>query len=91
MPSSTPLLDHIVPSKSGKPFFTEQNVYWYYRKDTTWVADPRTRRVEWIGEWGHPAKQQMVRYVRRDEAAGATGPDGLITRARRWAARRIAP
>jgi SAM-dependent methyltransferase len=85
-------LDHIGPSKSGKPFFTEKNVFWYYRKDTEWVADPKTWRVEWIGDWGHPAGQQMVRYVRRDRGPGPVrSRGGLVTRGRRWAARRIAP
>lgn len=58
-------LDGVRPTKRGKGFFTERNVYWYYRKDMRWGAQWGDWDFEYIGEWGHPSKQKMVRYIKR--------------------------
>jgi len=66
-----------LPDQSGKEFTAEEIADW---------------RFEEVGEWGHPAHQQMVRSVRVDEDAPAgLPPVGLATRGRRWLARQIAP
>jgi hypothetical protein len=101
-PAST-ALDTVLPSKSGKPFFTEKNVFWYYAEDLRWAAGFGPWEYRYIGDWGHPAKQKMVQFVRlTDEEAtrratrwhrltGELGPEArrLVRRGRRWAARRL--
>jgi SAM-dependent methyltransferase len=62
-PKSTPV-DYIGPSKRGKPFFTEKNVFWYYKEDLAWAAKIGPWDYRYIGDWGHPAKQKMAQFVR---------------------------
>lgn len=83
---STPI-DHIVAPQKAKPFFTEKNVFWYYRSDLEWAASFSPWRVEYIGDWGHPAKQKMIRFERLPDAQAK----GLVFRGRRWLSRRIDP
>lgn len=100
-PASTPV-DAVFPSKRGTPFFTEKDVYWYYASDLRWAAQVGPWEYQYIGEWGHPAHQKMVRFLRlTDEEAArrkARAGSGLVPRARRfvrrgrrWAARRLDP
>lgn len=85
-PLSTPV-DHIGPSKRGKPFFNEKNVFWHYSEDLAWAAGFGPWRYEYLGDWGHPAKQKMARFVR----VGEEPVPGLVHRGRRWVARRVDP
>ncbi len=66
-PTTTPV-DYIVPSKKDKPFFTEKNVFWYYRDDLEWAAANLPWEYHFIGEWGHPGKQKMAQFVRLTDA-----------------------
>ncbi len=50
------------------PKFTERNPYSYYKQDMRWVAQRAPWRFDYIGEWGHPMKQQMVVYTRTEDA-----------------------
>lgn len=68
-PTSTPV-DRILGPHRAKPFFTEKNIYWYYRADLRWAAQIGPWKVNYIGDWGHPAKQKMMEFVRlTDEEA----------------------
>jgi len=55
--------DHPVDSVQGR-YYTERNVYWYYRKDLRYAAERTPFSFRYIGEWGHPRKQKMVEYTR---------------------------
>lgn len=56
-------IDVIKPAKKrNKGFFTEKNNYVYYRCDLEWAAQWGDWEYEFIGDWGHPAKQQMALY-----------------------------
>ena len=61
--SQTPV-DAILNARNPKPFFTEKNVFWYYRSDLAWAATIGPWKVDYIGDWGHPANQKMVRFIR---------------------------
>jgi SAM-dependent methyltransferase len=91
-PLSTPV-DAIIPSKKGKPFFNERNVYWHYSEDFAWAASFGPWRYEYLGAWGHPTGQKMARFTRLPEPP--TRPRGraarTMMRGRRWLARAIAP
>lgn len=103
-PLTTPV-DTVIPSKRGKPFFTEKNVFWYYRDDLAWAASFGPWEYRYIGEWGHPAHQKMAQFVRlteaqvaaRDRAAQSGSPSlrpavqRFVRRGRRWAARHLDP
>jgi SAM-dependent methyltransferase len=104
-PATTPV-DTIIPSKKGKPFFTEKNVFWYYRDDLAWAASFGPWEYRYIGEWGHPAHQKMAQFVRLTDAEAAQrakaaqlqsaptfGPQvrRFVRRGRRWAARHLDP
>lgn len=68
-PPSTPV-DQIFSPHKVKPFFTEKNLYWYYRADLQWAAQIAPWRVNYIGAWGHPANQKMIQFIRlTDEEA----------------------
>ncbi len=91
-------LDFVKPTKKGKAFFTEKNLYWYYRSDLRWAASFGQWKFDYIGDWGHPAGQRMARFTRleddRPTAAAAVAPPAptdLISRGRRWAARKLDP
>ena len=62
-PRSTPI-DMVLNTSKPKPFFTEKNVFWYYRSDLEWAARFSPWRVNYIGDWGHPANQRMVEFIR---------------------------
>jgi SAM-dependent methyltransferase len=51
-------------TKDGKGFFTEKNVFWYYRADMRWAATWGDWRHEYIGDWGHPVGQRMVKFTK---------------------------
>jgi SAM-dependent methyltransferase len=105
-PSTTPV-DTVIPSKKGKPFFTEKNVFWYYRDDLAWAASFGPWEYRYIGEWGHPAHQKMAQFVRLTDAqvaeraartSAAQSPASwrpqvrqLVRRGRRWAAHHLDP
>lgn len=65
-PQGSPI-DHVSPSKAGKPFFTEKNVFWYFRGDLRWAASFGPWEYRYIGDWGHPANQKMAQFVRLAE------------------------
>ncbi len=50
--------------KPPKRRFTERNVYWYYKDDMAWCASRLPFTAEYIGDWGHPRNQRMMRYTR---------------------------
>lgn len=101
---STPL-DTVFPSKSGTPFFTEKDVFWYYAEDLRWAAGFGPWEYRYLGDWGHPAKQKMVQFGRlTDEEAARRSTLGyrlrheavpeakrFVRRGRAWAARRLDP
>lgn len=95
--AKTPL-DMVKPTKKGKAYFTEKNLYWYYRSDLKWASTFGEWKFEYIGDWGHPAGQRMARFTRLDDAAPksphappATPSTDLVSRGRRWAARKLDP
>jgi SAM-dependent methyltransferase len=61
-PPSTPL--DAIFSADKRPFFAEQDVFWYYRSDLRWAAASSPWRVRYIGDWGHPAGQRMMEFTR---------------------------
>jgi SAM-dependent methyltransferase len=64
-------LDEIVrkgANQTGKPRFTDRNVYWYWRGDMRWVASVGPWSYRYIGGWGHPNGQKMVEYTRLSDA-----------------------
>jgi len=72
-------------TQGKKPLFTEKNVFWYFRSDLAWVASFAPWKMNYIGDWGHPAGQMMVEYTRmtpeeeqawRARRAGAAAPAG---------------
>lgn len=75
-------LDGVRSTKKGKGFFSEKNVYWYYRSDIKWGAQYGDWKYEFIGAWGHPVGQKMARYTKmtadeiaaRDAKATAPAP-----------------
>lgn len=62
-PVSTPV-DRIVAPHKARPFFTEKDIYWYYRADLQWAARLSPWQVNYIGDWGHPRNQKMMEFVR---------------------------
>lgn len=91
-PPSTPI-DAVLPSKRGKPFFNEKNVFWHYSADLAWAASFGPWHYDYLGDWGHPAKQKMARFTRLPDTP--VRPQGRVAtttiRGRRWLARVIAP
>jgi SAM-dependent methyltransferase len=92
---SAPLDKIVRKQEGGRPLFSEQNVYWYYRDDLKWAADYSPWRFRYIGNWGHPVGQRMVEYTRLAGPSRSSDP-AFVTRARtflvrglRSAARRI--
>jgi SAM-dependent methyltransferase len=68
--------------------WTEQNPFFYYRRDLHWAAEWADLEVRYIGEWGHPAGQRMVEFRRSKPRAGRAliskrRGSRLISRARR--------
>ena len=53
----------------GRGLLQETNSYWYYREDMEWAAQYGPWTYEYIGDWNHPVKQQMVVYTRTSEDA----------------------
>ncbi|SHG26076.1 Methyltransferase domain-containing protein [Jatrophihabitans endophyticus] len=85
--------DRIVAQQGRKPQLTERNVFWYYRSDLRWAAAFAPWRFRYLGDWGHPGGQMMIELTRvgRARAAGTGAAATLLARARRRAARAIAP
>lgn len=92
---STPI--DAIFSTEKRPFFTEQDVFWYYRDDIRWAAGFAPWQVHYIGDWGHPHGQKMMQFTRRSDDAPADLPPlrrrvrRSVRRGRAWAARRLAP
>ncbi len=63
-PTSTPLDKIVVRRKGGRPFLTEQNLFWYYRGDLRWAASFAPWQFRYLGDWGHPSGQMMVELTR---------------------------
>jgi len=57
-------LGKIFNKGGNRPFFSEKNAFWYYRSDLEWAASFGPSRMNYIGDWGHPAGQMMVEFVR---------------------------
>lgn len=98
-PARTPV-DRILAPHKDRPFFTEKDIFWYYRDDLRWAAQFGPWRVNYIGDWGHPKKQKMMEFVRltdEEYAKRRLGWRRLVPRdvrkaarrGRRWAARRL--
>jgi SAM-dependent methyltransferase len=88
--ADTPV-DRIFAADKPKPFFTEQNVYWYYRSDLRWAARLGRWKAVYIGDWGHPAHQKMMQFIRLPDEEPSQPSRTLIGRGRRWAARKLEP
>jgi SAM-dependent methyltransferase len=52
-------------TRGGK--YTERNVFWYYRRDIKWAARQTPWTFEYVGDWGHPRGQKMVRLTRKSD------------------------
>ncbi len=97
-PRSVPLDEIVNRPMQKQPRFSERNIYWYYRADLRWVAKSGPWDVRYVGSWGHPAGQRMIEFTRipddvwqaRTRRPAPTKPN-VVTRGRRWAARRISP
>jgi SAM-dependent methyltransferase len=61
--------------------WTEQNPFFYYRRDLMWAAQCADLELHYVGKWGHPAGQRMVEFRPRSS--------GLIARAKRALRARI--
>jgi hypothetical protein len=57
-------LDRVFAAHKKAPFYSERNVYWYYRTDLEWAASFSPWQVRYIGDWGHPRNQRMVELTR---------------------------
>lgn len=75
-------IGQVFNTRGKKPLFTEKNCFWYFRGDLEWAASFAPWRMNYIGDWGHPANQMMVEFVRmtpeeerawRDARSGAAG------------------
>jgi SAM-dependent methyltransferase len=94
-PQSTPLDKIVQKQEGGRPLFSEQNVYWYYRDDLKWAAGYSPWQFRYIGNWGHPAGQKMVEYTRlastswSSDSTFVTKARTFLVRGLRSAARRI--
>lgn len=87
-PKSMPLDRIIVRREGGRPFLTEQNLFWYYRSDLQWAASSGPWEFRYIGNWGHPAGQKMVQFVRQDTSPEPpAGQRPTADRARAFVAR----
>jgi SAM-dependent methyltransferase len=89
-PASTPIDKIIVRHEGGRPYLTEQNVFWFYRSDLQWASTFGPWRFRYIGDWGHPRRQMMVAFTRlsdeeaaRVKAASAKGTRPFVVRLRR--------
>lgn len=67
-------IDKVTKTRKGKGFFTEKNLYWYYRDDLRWASSFGPWKFRYIGDWGHPANQRMVQFIKLtdDEVAART-------------------
>src|SRR4051812_45552136 len=61
---TTTAIDTVLNAANAKPFFTEKNVFWYYRGDLEWAAQFSPWKVKYIGDWGHPKNQRMMQFIR---------------------------
>lgn len=57
-------LDKVTTTRKGKGYFTEKNLYWYYRRDLRWASTFGPWKFNYIGDWGHPANQKMIEFVK---------------------------
>lgn len=46
---------------------TERNTFWYYRGDMRWAASFSPWKLTYIGEWGHPRGQKMLKFTRVED------------------------
>lgn len=67
--NATPIDQIFSPDK--RPFFTEQDVFWYFRDDLRWAASFSPWQARYIGDWGHPAGQRMMEFTRLTDAEWA--------------------
>jgi SAM-dependent methyltransferase len=72
-------IDGVIEGKSRYAYFTERNIWWYYRSDLRWAASFSPWKFRYIGDWSHPRGQRMIELIRLDDAEWA---------AKRGAARR---
>lgn len=64
--SSAPI-DTIFAADQPKPYYHERNAYWYHRRDLRWSANSGPWRFQYIGDWGHPGGQNMIKFTRLTE------------------------
>lgn len=43
---------------------TDANTFWYYRADLRWAASFSPWKLTYIGKWGHPRGQRMLKFTR---------------------------
>lgn len=55
-------VDGVVQTK--RPKYVERNPYWYYRGDIRWAAKFAPWEYRYVGKWGHPGGQRMIKFVR---------------------------
>lgn len=64
--------------------YTERNTFWYYRRDLEWAASFSPWEFTYIGEWGHPRGQKMIKFTRVEDrparTAGTARPHRLVKR-----------
>lgn len=72
-PEHTPLDEIRIRSEGGRPYLSEQNLFWYYRQDMAWAAGFGPWDFRYIGDWGHPRGQMMVEFTRRDPTGHSGG------------------
>lgn len=52
------------PQKKKSRMYTERNHFWYYATDLEWACSSGPWKFEYLGDWGHPVGQQMVKFTR---------------------------
>jgi SAM-dependent methyltransferase len=87
---ATPAHPLDAPLGDARSKWTEQNPFFYYRRDLRWAARATDLEFRHIGRWGHPAGQKMVEF-RRPEASPASAGErrSLTSRLRRAVKARI--
>jgi SAM-dependent methyltransferase len=50
--------------RKGRGKRSDRNPFWYWPSDLEWAASFSPWEFHYIGEWGHPRRQNMVEFVR---------------------------
>lgn len=63
-PAGTPFDSVIEHQPGGVRTFASADPYHYYIDDFRYACQNFPWRIEYLGEWGHPRAQKMIRFVR---------------------------